>query len=70
MRHEIRDFGLSSDAAVMVEAAYDYGFGCDACASEETLDGGWLPGAADGNSDSIAIGEDVLCVPQTPDSFD
>ena len=51
---------------------WDYGQGCDASASEEALDGGWLKwgGAHGDDSDSTEIGEDVSYFPSTSDSFD
>lgn len=68
--HQVKDHPSGTKFATTDLAAHDYGFGCNASASEETLDGGWLPGGAHGNSDSIEIGKDVLCVSSTPDSFD
>ena len=53
----------------MIEA-YTNGFGFEARASEWDFDGGWLPGGADGVSDSTEVGEDGSFVPPTPDSFD
>ena len=69
MWYDFCDYGQGCDAAAMIEA-YTNGFGFEARASEWDFDGGWLPGGADGVSDSTEVGEDGSFFPPTPDSFD